>query len=186
MGTSNWQNISFCVEQIRMISPNRVLDIGVGFGRWGMLCREFLEVWNGRVFRKQWRVRIEGVEIFPKNVDPYHAYFYNQIHIGDAYDFVHAADPQQYDLIILGDVLEHFDKVRAVSLLNACLMKGRFVMLNIPIGSNWPQGTVYGNAHETHRSTWTTQELDQYPVKAKQHFKDYINRDFSTYVYSRY
>ncbi|WP_433615260.1 hypothetical protein [Paenibacillus cellulositrophicus] len=82
MGTSNWQNLSYCVALIRQAAPSSVLDIGIGFGRWGMLCREFLDVWQGRVFREQWQTRIEGVEVFPKNVDDYHPYFYNHIYWG--------------------------------------------------------------------------------------------------------
>ncbi|PAD75804.1 methyltransferase domain-containing protein [Paenibacillus campinasensis] len=185
MGTSNWQNISFCVELLRQTAPKSVLDVGVGFGRWGVLCREFLDVWEGRVFREQWTTRIEGIEVFPRNIDAYHAYFYNQIHIAEAAAFIHTAvQPGQFDMIILGDVLEHFTKEAAVPLLQACIGKSRYVMLNVPIGTNWPQGTTYGNAYETHRSTWTREELDQYPVAAKQHFKDYIQRDFSTYLFA--
>lgn len=66
MGTSNWQNLSYCVELIRQADPSSILDIGVGFGRWGMLCREFLDVWQGRVFREQWQTRIEGSKFFRK------------------------------------------------------------------------------------------------------------------------
>lgn len=184
MGTSNWQNISFCVELLRQISPAAVLDVGVGYGRWGMLCREFLDVWSGRVFRQDWKVRVEGIEIFPKNIDHYHSYFYDTIHLADAYMFMQSAAPGAYDLIILGDVLEHFEKSRAQILLDMCIRKSKYVLLNVPIGTDWPQGSVYGNLHETHRSVWTTAELDCYPVKAKAHFKDYINRDFSTYLFS--
>lgn len=184
MGTSNWQNISYCVELLRQISPSSVLDVGVGFGRWGMLCREFLDVWSGRVFRKDWKVRVEGIEIFPKNIDRYHAYFYDKIHIADAFEFIPSSSPGEYDIMIMGDVLEHFDKDKALTLLNASIARGKHVLLNIPIGSEWPQGTVYGNEFETHRSIWTTEELDAFPVKAKKHFKDYINRDFSTYLFS--
>lgn len=44
MGTSNWQHISDCIEIIRDINPKTILDVGTGFGRWGILSREFLEV----------------------------------------------------------------------------------------------------------------------------------------------
>ena len=47
MGTSNWQNLSFCVDLIRYVSPKSVLDVGVGFGRWGMICREYLMFGRG-------------------------------------------------------------------------------------------------------------------------------------------
>ena len=184
MGTSNWQNISYCVELLRQISPSSVLDVGVGFGRWGMLCREFLDVWSGRVFRKDWKIRVEGIEIFPKNIDQYHSYFYDKIHIADAFEFIPSSSTGEFDVIIMGDVLEHFDKYKAVTLLNASIARSRHVLLNIPIGTEWPQGTEYGNEFETHRSVWTTEELDAFPVKAKRQFKDYINRDFSTYLFS--
>ncbi|WP_234973033.1 hypothetical protein [Paenibacillus vortex] len=119
------------------------------------------------------------------NVDSYHSCFYNKIHVADAFDHLHAVvEPGQFDLIILGDVLEHFTKERGLALLQTCIQKSRFVLLNIPIGTNWPQGAAYGNEFEAHLSTWTTEELDQFPVADKRHFKDYIDRDFSTYLYS--
>ena len=45
MGTSNWQNIPWCEQSIMQIEPERVHDIGVGFGRWRMILREFGDVW---------------------------------------------------------------------------------------------------------------------------------------------
>ncbi|MGG4047521.1 methyltransferase domain-containing protein [Paenibacillus favisporus] len=183
MGTSNWQNLSYCVELIRQAAPSSVLDIGVGFGRWGMLCREFLDVWQGRVFREQWQTRIEGVEVFPKNVDDYHPYFYNHIYIGDAYELMMKRQLGAYDLIIVGDVLEHFEKERGIWLLEACLKQCRSLLLNVPIGPDWPQGAEYGNEYETHRSVWTEKELDRYPTASKRMFEDYIQRDFATYLF---
>ena len=61
MGTSNWQNISYCVGVLRRLKPASVLDVGTGFGRWGVLCREFLDVWEGREARSLWQTRIEGI-----------------------------------------------------------------------------------------------------------------------------
>lgn len=184
MGTSNWQNISYCIDILREIKPKSILDIGVGFGRWGMLCREFLELWDGRVFREEWILNIEGVEIFARNIDDYHKYFYNQIHVADAYELVKGSQ-RNYDLIIIGDVLEHFDKDRGIDFLHRCLDISRFVLLNVPLGDQWPQNDKYGNEFERHRSIWNEAELDQFPVKRKMNFKDYIQRDFATYLFSR-
>ena len=70
MGTSNWQNISYCVGILRRLQPASVLDVGTGFGRWGTLCREFLDVWEGREARSLWQARIEGIEAFPQCLTP--------------------------------------------------------------------------------------------------------------------
>ncbi|WP_136605788.1 class I SAM-dependent methyltransferase [Paenibacillus dokdonensis] len=181
MGTSNWQNLSYCVELIRQVAPGRILDVGVGFGRWGMICREFLDVWQGRVFREQWTTTIEGIEVFERSIDVYHDCFYNHIYHVDAYEFiVRQQNLMGYDLVILGDVLEHFTKQDAGELLRSCLEISRYVLLNIPIGDDWPQGSEYGNDYEIHRSEWTEAEFDVYPIVAKQMFKDYIQRDFAT------
>ena len=32
----------------RYSNPSSVLDIGTGFGKYGLLCREYLELWDGR------------------------------------------------------------------------------------------------------------------------------------------
>lgn len=88
-----------------------------------------------------------------------------------------------YDLIIVGDVLEHFEKERGIWLLEACLKQCRSLLLNVPIGPDWPQGAEYGNEYETHRSVWTEEELDRYPTASKRMFKDYIQRDFATYLF---
>jgi|UPI0004B9BC24 hypothetical protein len=181
MGTSNWQNISYCVELIRRVAPSSVLDVGVGFGRWGMICREFLDVWQGRVFREQWTTTIEGIEVFERSIDDYHDFFYNRIYRTEAYDFlVTQKEQRKYDLIILGDVLEHFTKRRGDELLRSCLEISRYVLLNIPIGQDWPQGSEYGNEYETHRSDWNEADFQKYPVVEKKMFKDYIGRDFAT------
>ena len=113
-----------------------------------------MNIWTyggGRVFRANWNTRIEGIEIYPANIDSYHSSFYNDIHVVDAYDHIQTGvQPGEFDLIILGDVLEHFTKEQALILLQTCIQKSRFVLLNIPIGTDWPQGAEYGNEFETH------------------------------------
>ena len=118
MGTSNWQQIPFCVEALLDVCPMRVLDVGVGFGRRGMLVREFCEEWKGRTHRENWRVHLEGIEMFPKNIEEYHHLFYDWVHIGDAAQIVERM-PDRWDLIICGDVLQLRPKEIAEQVLKA-------------------------------------------------------------------
>jgi len=63
MGTSDASNIPFVVAELQRLQPQSILDVGMGFGKWGVLAREYLDVWGGRCRPADWRLRLEGVEI---------------------------------------------------------------------------------------------------------------------------
>ena len=184
MGTSSWQNIPFCVELMRRINAASVLDVGVGFGRWGFLSREFLEAWNGRPLMPDWTVRVDGIEAFTPAITPYHRCFYNRIYEGDA-TLVLPSLTDRYDLVIFGDVLEHFTKAGAESVMDAALRLGRYVLLVIPLGRDWPQDEQYGNSFERHLSEWSAEEiLRSWPVLRWRRFRDYLNRDRGVFLFA--
>lgn len=184
MGTSNWQNISYCIEVIRQLSPRSVLDIGAGYGRWGILCREFLDVWDGRTYPESWTTRIDGVEAFAQNISEYHRHFYNSIECEDASLWLERLQ-FHYDLVILGDVLEHFDPAAARAVLEMCLSKGSYVLLCVPLGSNWPQETRDGNRFERHLSVWRARNFSGRSLLLQRSFRDYIGRPFGVFLLSR-
>jgi hypothetical protein len=43
----DWQLVPFCLEALRDLAPQRVLDVGVALGCWGLLIRECCEVQQG-------------------------------------------------------------------------------------------------------------------------------------------
>lgn len=184
MGTSNWQNISYCIDLIRKINPDKILDVGVGFGRWGILCREFLDVWNGRIYESEWLTKIYGIEIFEKNISKYHYYFYNQIFNMDAHKFIKDTS-ENYDLIILGDVLEHFEKNIAIEVLNESIRKSKFVLLNIPLGKYWKQDELYDNKYEKHLSFWEKKDFKKLNPIAEKKFRDELFRKFGVFLFSK-
>jgi SAM-dependent methyltransferase len=184
MGTSNWQNISYCIELIRELSPRSVLDIGAGYGRWGILCREFLDVWEGRTYPESWTTRIDGVEGFPRNISEYHHYFYSSIECSDAASWLGRLQ-FHYDLVILGDVLEHFEQDAGREVLEKCLTKSNYVLLSIPLGLNWPQDTRDNNDFERHRSVWHARDFSGPSLRARKIFRDYIGRPFGVFLLSR-
>ena len=184
MGTSNWQNIPYGIETIMAIEPLRVLDVGMGYGRWGMLLREFGELWFNRVHRKDWRINIEGVEAFEKNIDEYQSYFYNSIHHGD-FSKIYKKISQNWDLVIFGDVLEHFKKDTAIELLQWATTCSGYVMINIPIGSDWPQEDLYENEYERHLSEWEIDDFRKYHLVRFKKFFDFQGRPFATLILSK-
>jgi SAM-dependent methyltransferase len=182
MGTSNWQNIPFCIEMIRRIDPESVLDVGVGFGRWGFAAREFLEAWAGRPLMSQWRLRVDGIEAFASAIAPYHRTIYSHLYEGDALEVMTALH-EQYDLVIFGDVLEHFTQERARMALRRAMEIGRYILLVLPLGSEWPQDEQYGNVYERHLSEWSADQIcSEWPVLRRRLFRDYLGRPFGVFV----
>lgn len=183
MGTSNWQNISYNIGLVRKINPERILDIGVGFGRWGILFREFLEIWENGKYDGNWDRVIDGVEIFPGYLQDYHKFFYNNIHKGDALDFMRKTE-NRYDLINCGDVIEHFTKKEGVELIKLCLQKSKYVLINIPIGENWEQEGTKENPYEAHKSIWFNTDFLKYKYYKIKSFTDFTLRSFSVVLLS--
>ena len=184
MGTSNWQNISYCINIIRKINPQKILDFGVGFGRWGILAREFLEVWEGKVHSNEWTLQIDGVEKFNSNIEDYHNYFYSSVYNIDAFEYIKTTT-EYYDLIITGDMLEHLEKKIALEFLNVCLSKSNYIMINIPIGRGWEQDEIYGNKYEKHLSIWKINEFKKFNMISHRVFRDYIFRKFAVIILSK-
>lgn len=184
MGTSNWQNISYNIDIVRKLNPESILDVGVGFGRWGILFREFLEIWENGKYDGNWDRVIEGIEIFPGYLKDYHKFFYDNIYNENALDFLRSTK-KKYDLIHCGDIIEHFSKDEGLELIDLCLEKGKYVMINIPIGKNWEQEATKENPYEEHKSTWYNKDFRKYKYHIIKKFTDFTLRDFSVVLLSK-
>ena len=81
-----------------------MLDIGVGFGKYGVLCREYLELWDGRGRYSEFLRKIDGVEAFKGYITPLHKFVYNRIYDEDIMDVLDQFD-LSYNLVLILDVL---------------------------------------------------------------------------------
>jgi 2-polyprenyl-3-methyl-5-hydroxy-6-metoxy-1,4-benzoquinol methylase len=164
MPTSDYHQISDVLHVIEQVRPARVLDVGVGFGKWGFLCREILDVYYERVQPETWTTVIDGIEIYEPYRNPTWALAYNQIHIGDAREILPGLG--QYDLIICCDVIEHFEKPDGTKLIDELLRHAPVLIVTTPAGYA-PQGAAYGNIHESHLSSWSQADLVRWPHRYK-------------------
>ncbi len=183
MGTSNWQNISYNIELVRKLNPQSILDIGVGFGRWGILFREFLEIWENGKYDGKWERVIDGIEIYEPYIQNYHKYFYNNIYIEDALEFIRKTE-KRYDLINCGDVIEHFSKKDGEELIKLCMQKGKYVLITIPIGKYWQQNPENGNPYEAHKSIWYNNDFTKFKYYKIKSFTDLTLRNYSVVLLS--
>src|SRR5579872_3797635 len=106
MPTSDLQNITPIISVLHTLAPKSVLDIGCGFGKYGALAREYLDVWHGRIQRDQWQTRIEAIEGFAGYRNPLWDIF-DCVHLGDARELLVTLG--KFDVILIADVIEHFE-----------------------------------------------------------------------------
>ena len=160
MPTSTYSQIPTLVSYLHTLMPTSILDVGLGNGKLGFIARDYLDVMLGERYRRSdWKIRIDGIEAFPDYVQDYQRAIYDDIHLGDAYDVIDGLG--SYDVVFLGDVLEHFEKPRAEAFLDKCCAHVKqAIILSIPLGERWTQEDIYGNPYERHRSFWTSEELE--------------------------
>ena len=137
--------------------PRNILEIGVGTGKWGMLVREYLDVW----YRKSTSfdplatgaVVLDGIEIHEGYRNPLWS-SYNSIIIGDACDLLPLMT--WHDLILCIEVLEHLDRKSGKALMTQALRRCSTLIISY---TNSPQGPAFNNEHERHLSMWSEEDL---------------------------
>ena len=162
MPTSTYSHLPAVVRFLHLTMPSSVLDIGVGNGKMGFVVRDYLDVMLGERHREEdWTVQLDGIEVFGEYIQEHQRAIYSHIYIGDAFEVIDALGV--YDLVIVGDVLEHFGKQQAWMMLDKCAVHcSRDIILNIPLGEGWTQSEIYGNPYEAHRSFWRLDEFEPF------------------------
>ena len=144
MPTSSLEMIPLTVHHMWLLDPGSVLDIGAGFGKYGVLFRECCAK----------HPRVEAIEAWQPYIDAHR--------LCGIYDAVHATDVMlatdqllnSCDAVYMGDVIEHLTKHDGHALLQR---------IRCPIVINTPEH-FFDNPPdlpwtETHRSHWTLDDF---------------------------
>jgi SAM-dependent methyltransferase len=158
MPSSDYHSIPKVLQVVERLQPRSILDIGMGHGRYGFLFREILD-WNyGRLNQNDWAVEINAVEVETAYIRPHQQAVYNRILVGDWLKDISISDI--YDLIFMGDVLEHFGegdwqlaltKARAFSDVTLAVSPNHIGSMN--------QNAWHGFEHERHRSLLSAEKV---------------------------
>lgn len=148
MPTSDPTNKLWSIRKIKKLNPKTVLDLGTGMGDYLELIRNYLSP----------DVVVHGVEIWEPYVKEYALeQRYDKLFIQD----VREVENFDYDLVILGDVLEHMPESDAIKLWEAISKQAHYALISIPIGHH-PQGACGGNPYEVHHEEdWSTDRVLQ-------------------------
>ena len=167
MPTSDNITLPIVSEIVKIVSPESVLDIGVGTGKFGFIFREECE-WKepyrtgfSNIRMGHWRTKLDGIEVCPDYITPIHKYLYDELYIGLAQDVLPAV--QSYDLIHMGDVIEHFSKPDGMNVLEVLYNKAKLgILIVTPVGK-YPQEGTTENPYQEHKSVWSPRDLVKFP-----------------------
>jgi len=151
MPVSDIESITPIMREVARLQPKTVLDLGVGVGKYGVLCREVLDGVYGRVRRFDWEAEIFGVEGFAKYANPVWQAYTNVLM--NKFQDLPAAFYKDHDLVLMIDSLEHMEEVEGATFLRQLVESNKNVIVSVPLG-NHPQGACFGNELETHRTTF--------------------------------
>src|ERR1051326_2477501 len=126
MPSSRPNTIPTVIHLVRQLKPQSILDVGVGFGKWGHLFREYTDILEAehappRYQRENWQARIDGIEGHAAYLTEMHRFIYNKVFVGGARVLMRTV--YRYELIFMGDILEHFEHADGRQLLHDAMEK---------------------------------------------------------------
>ena len=145
MPRSDTSNRDWVAKKIVDLYPETALDVGPGEGAYGRLLtahsplttRHAVEIWAPYIEQ----YRLENI--------------YHRVYVCDARIFFN----YKYDLVILGDVLEHMSRAEALALWSVVSSSAKAAIISMPI-IHYPQGEEEGNPYETHvEEDWSHDEI---------------------------
>jgi SAM-dependent methyltransferase len=127
--------------------PATILDIGCGAGKYGRMAKEILP--DSQSF---------GIEIENDYIEKFGLKeVYSNIRCMDAVRLIETDTDKNYDLVILGDSLEHLRKSDGIDLLNFLVYRTKLIIIIYP--HQYLQNSVEGYKAEAHISVWTEHDF---------------------------
>jgi 2-polyprenyl-3-methyl-5-hydroxy-6-metoxy-1,4-benzoquinol methylase len=168
MMTSFIENVSPIISAIADLRPKSILDIGGGFGKFSLMAREALlslQAEAGDLLPHD-RLSIDCAESCRYFQElPYHTALYNSHFHGDART-LDSSIVAGYDLVLLIDVVEHWTKPEAQTLIRRILeAKHPLVLVSTPREVCFYKQEYYGKDCPRHVSQWKYEDFGAFPIR---------------------
>jgi len=156
MPSSRYDLIPKVLDVVLQQRPTSILDIGIGFGKYGVLFREYLDVWDVKNPYEKRTLKLYGVEAFEAYDNPIWQ-TYDKIFTKDVLSILPILSQLgKFDLLFMGDVIEHFTKEEGKRILSE-IEYDKIIVITPKVVLE--QEAVYGNSFETHKSSWTEKDF---------------------------
>ncbi len=174
MASSFFSQIPVIVHVLTKLRPERILDVGKGFGKYGFLIHEYWGIDDSRrpdpsrTLAEQSRVEIDAVDCNEAYLWPHLGQFYKNIYMGRIEDIYETLP--RYDAILMADVIEHLEKPAGQKILRYFLDQGSTLVVSTP--ARFFQQECFESPYERHVSYWAPKDFC-FPG----YFRDYQNVD---------
>jgi hypothetical protein len=147
---------------------NRILEVGIGWGKYGVLMREYLGKQDIMEEEDFWKLNLEAVEISYQYTLAFKNKLYSRIYNMDIRDFCKEIDTwlvtyHGWDLIMFIDIIEHLPKEDGVCVLETLLEKSFWLMMVTP-KRLVPQPVQLYHNNEQHVSLWNIDDFSGYEI----------------------
>jgi len=163
LASSFSSQIPIIIYLIKKLNPQKILDIGKGFGKYGFLIHEYFGIETNKkidkslTLKEQSKVIIDAVEVDDDLMLPHLNQIYNKIYIVDIFDIYR--NLESYDLILMIDVIEHLEKEKAKKMLIYFLSIGHTIIIATP--KNFFAQHLYESSYENHISHWSVKDFKE-------------------------
>jgi SAM-dependent methyltransferase len=144
----------FC-ELVNGLDVTTALDIGCGQGKRGRQIREAHP-----------KAHITGVDIVAEYGEKFNlGAVYDVVELEGVWNYILPRLDRKFDLIVLGDVIEHLLKSDGVNLLHVLSYMAKNIVVIYP--ENLAQGASYGQEADRHLSRWRIDDFCQVDINAQ-------------------
>lgn len=135
-------------ELFTMLKPATLLDLGAGAGKYGAMIQKVND-----------RVQATAVELEKEYIKRFKLHsMYSHVWHCSVMDLI---SPRHYeiafDVIMIGDILEHLRKSEGIDLLNFLIYRCKWVVVVFP--HRYLQNAVDGHDSEAHISVWNESDF---------------------------
>lgn len=129
--------------------PARICDVGPGWGKYGLMAREYLEV-----------EQLDCIEVEPGRM-PLQDVIYDCVITSDV-RHVGGDVFRQYDMVLMIDMIEHMELADGHRVLDTVQRAGCTVLVSTP--QIFIEQHDDNNPYETHVSLWNWEEFKRYGI----------------------
>lgn len=171
--TSFPENIPVILNLATALRPTGILDMGPGFGKFGLMLREALlsiraETLNEAIPKKEFFIDCaESCRYFMSQ--PWHNALYDRHLHGDIFSFkFEVLKERAYDLFLMVDIVEHAPKDKWLGWIRdarVAFPKAQF-LISTPKKVSFYKTHFYGLDCPIHQSQWSWDDFKEFPLQA--------------------